>query len=228
MTIAATVAESVALPTAEPAGGESRFLLRPMTWQGYLRLLDEVGNAGPRMAYLDGMVELMAPDFLHEDLSYVLGRMVTDLVVGLQIPARGLRSSTFTKESLERGVEPDECFYLTDLYRLTGQKKGNLDILPPPDLVVEVEITSSLLDKLRLYSGLGVPEIWRYDGRQFTILLLGADGNYLASERSRAFPWLPLAGFVQQLAAFDPTRETEWNIRFRDWVRDVVTPLYRA
>ena len=228
MTIALAPANPVAVPPILPSGGESRFLLKPITWAGYLRLLEEVGDDGPRMAFLDGMVELMAPDFLHEDSTYVLGRMISDLIVELRMPARCLGSATFTRESVERGVEADQCYYLSNLDRLRGHKKGNLDLLPPPDLAVEVEITSSLLNKLKLYSGLGVPEIWGHDGTNLTILLLQKDGSYLTSDRSRAFPFLPLAAFRDQLARFDVENTAEATIAYREWLRAVVVPLYRA
>ena len=225
-----SVSTTIPLPTRlTPINlGESRFLIHGLNWTKYEQLLELLGDDGPRMAYLDGVVELMAPDFLHEDSTYILGRMVTDLVVGLGISARGLRSSTFTRQSVEGGVEPDECFYLTNIDQLRGHKKGNLDVLPPPDLVVEVEITSSLLDKLKLYAGLEVPEIWRYDGTDLTILLLQPDGTYTAAAASRAFPFLPMAEFIAQLAQFDPSNETGWTIAYRAWVLDVVAPLYQG
>ena len=223
-----TITPRSAIATPTPASrGETRFLLYPMDWVGYQKLREILGDEGPRMAYLNGVVELMAPDFLHEESSHILCRMVSDLIVGLGILAKGLGSSTFTRDSVEHGVEPDECFYLTNIDRVVGQKKGNLDILPPPDLVIEVEITSSLLDKLKLYAGLGVPEIWRYDGSILTILLLQFDSTYAVSTTSRAFPFLPLAGFVDQLARYDPANETGWTIAYREWVRAVVTPLYQ-
>ncbi len=228
MTTAISAREPIATPSALPVGGESRFLLKPISWAGYLQLLDEVGNDGPRMAYLDGMVKLIAPDFLHEDWTFTIGRMISDLLVGLGIPARALRSSTFTRASVAKGIEADECFYLTKLEQLRGHKKGNLDILPPPDLMLEVEITSPLINKLKLYSGLGVPELWRHDGRQLTILLLQTDGSYQPSEQSRAFPFLPIAAFHDQLARFDPDEVIESTIAYREWVRDVVLPLYQA
>ena len=228
MSLSTSIPRPSPAPSAPASAGESRFLLYPINWVGYQQLRELTGNDGPRIAYLDGMVELMTPDFLHEESTYQLGRMVTDLIVGLGIPAKGLRSSTFTRDSVEHAVEPDECFYLTNIDRIVGQKKGDLDILPPPDLVIEVEITSSLLDKLRLYAGLGVPEIWRYDGSHLTILLLRPDATYAPAPTSRAFPFLPMPGFLDQLASYDPANETGWTISYRAWVRDVVAPLYQG
>lgn len=226
-TAGSLAAESVLVRSTKLVDGERRFVLYHIDWTGYEKLQEMFGDDGPRMAYLNGTVELMAPDILHEESKHILGRMVVDLVVGLRIPAKGLGSTTFTRQSLGRGLEPDECYYLTNLDRLRGQKKGDLDLLPPPDLVVEVEISSSLLDKLALYRGLGIPEIWRYDAKTLTILLLQADGSYAPSQRSRAFPFLPMLDFVRQLQGYDGGNDTEWTIAYRAWVQEVVAPLYR-
>ena len=228
MSLSPITAPPPATAPVQAAAGETRFLLQPINWAGYLKLVEILGDHGPKKAYLEGAVEFMTPDFLHEESTYILGRMVSDLIVGLGIPSKGLRSSTFTRAAVEHGVEPDECFYLTNIDQVVGQKKGNLDILPPPDLVVEVEITSSLLDKLKLYAGLSVPEIWRYDGSILTILLLQPDATYAISTTSRAFPFLPVASFVDQLTRYDPANETGWTIAYRAWVRDVVAPLYQG
>ena len=226
MSLLTTISRPLDQSLPQENAGERRFLLYPMTWVGYQKLLEIVGDDGPRMAYFNGMVELMAPDFLHEESKHSLSRMVVDLIVELNIPAKGLGSSTFSRDSVEHAAEPDECFYLTNIDQIVGQKKGNLDLLPPPDLVIEVEITYSLLDKLKLYAGLGVPEIWRYDGSRLTILLLQPDATYTSSTTSRAFPFLPIADFAAQLAGYDPANETGWTIAYRAWVREVVAPLY--
>ena len=180
------------------------------------------------MAYLDGTVELMSPHMLHERFGSLLGMMVEALTEELDIPRNALGSTTFFKQSVDRGAEPDECYYLSNIDRLVGQEKGDLDLLPPPDLVIEVEITSALLDKLRIYAGLGVPEIWRHDGQVLTVLCLQPDGSYTNSTGSRAFPFLPMDAFAQQLQGYDLTQETRWIKAFRVWVRDVVAPLYQA
>ena len=215
-------------PPAPPSAGEARILIPTLTWAGYESLLRELGDGGPRVSYLDGSAELMAPDFLHERSGNVLRQMVVDLAVELRIPISNLGSATFKSRAAQRGVEPDVCFYLNNRQALRGRAKGDLDALPPPDLVIEVEITSPLLDKLDIYAGLGVPEVWRHDGRTLTVLLLGPDGKYTPSGQSRAFPFLPLADYVRQMDAFDPDREVEWILAYRAWVRAVVAPLYQT
>ena len=152
---------------------------------------------------------------------------MTLLTTELNIPIRSQGSTTFKRRNRKRGLEPDQCFFVQSLPLLQGQDLAKLDPLPRPDLVIEVEVTSALLDKLSIYAGLGVPEIWRHDRDGLSILILGPDGRYAAAEQSLAFPFLPMAGFRAQLAAFDPEAETGWNRSFWTWVREVVAPLYQ-
>ena len=210
-----------------PDGGELRFLIEDISWEGYLKILDVFIDCGPRMAYLDGRLEQMTTGPRHERFKKILGRMVEDIIVELCIPANALGSTTFKRESAKRGVEPDECYYLANMDRLDDEEKIDLEVVPPPDLVIEVEITSPLLDKLSIYAGLGVPELWRYNGRNLTLLLLQPDGSYTVSSRSRAFPFLPMEAFARHLKDYTPKQESRWALTYRTWVREVVAPLYQ-
>ena len=226
MTIAVTL-PLPALRGTHVGGGEHRFLIPWLDWSGYEKLLDAFGDGGPRVTYRDGEVELMSPGPLHEEVAYILGRMVTLLTLELRISAKGQRSTTFKRRDLGRGLEPDECFYLASMEQLRGQDLKTMDPLPAPDLVIEVEVTAPLLDKLAIYAAMGVPEIWRHHRDGLTVLVLGPDGAYQPAEQSQAFPWLPLDGFRQQLAAYDPDQETDWSRAYWTWVREVVAPLYQ-
>ena len=172
-----------------------------------------------------GVVELMSPGPLHESYSELLNRMIWDLLVELDIPARSMGSTTFKRRGRRRGLDPDKCFYLNKVASLQGQDLAKLNPLPPPDLAIEVEVSSPLLDKLAIYAGLGVPEIWRYNQDGLTILLLRPDRRYHVAERSLAFPWLPLDAFRQQLATYDFDQEVSWFRAYRVWVREVIAPL---
>ena len=196
-------------------------------WSGYQTLLDLFGDDGPRMYYLDGTVELMTVGFSHESRKNSLGRMVETLTEELDIPIVSAGSVTLKRESVKRGAEADESYYIANAALMGGVTEMDLEVVPPPDLVIEVEITSPLLDKLSLYGGLGVAEIWRHGRQGLTILLLQPDGSYAASSQSRAFPFLPMAGFAQQLQDYDPANETRWIRAFRAWVREVVAPLHQ-
>ena len=222
-----TAAASPPAAMPDDVGGESRFLIHCCDWAGYEKLLTILGDDGPRVSYLNGAVELMSPGPTHEQRRQLLGRMVTFLTTILGIPIRSQGSTTIKRRNRQRGFEPDQCFFIQSFHLLEGQDLAPLDPMPRPDLVIEVEVASALLDKLDIYAGFGVPEIWRHDRNGLTILLLGPDGQYAVAERSLAFPFLPMVGFRQQLAAFDPAAETAWNRTLWTWVREVVAPLYQ-
>ena len=229
MTISSSTATVAPTPVAEESSvAESRFLLHCLDWQGYEKLLKIFGDDGPRVSYLDGVVELMSPGMVHEQDSQVLNTMVKILTVELDIPAKAQGSTTVRRRARKRGLEADQCFYLASLHLLRGQELSKLKPVPPPDLAIEAEFTSPLLDKLDIYAGLGVPEAWRYNQDGLTVLCLQPDGKYLASEQSLSFPWLPMDGFRGQLAAYDPDAETTWTRAYWSWVREVVAPLYQA
>src|SRR5688500_6748040 len=105
-----------------------------------------------------------------------------------------MRSVTLRREDLERGLEPDNCFYTTRWRAIIGKKRFDLTRDPPPDLAIEIDVTSSSLDRQGIYAALGVPEIWRFDGESLRVFQLGPDGDYRACERSPTFPELPLEG----------------------------------
>ena len=173
------------------------------------------------------MIELMSPGRTHEEFGGLLGRMVEMLTEELDIPLKGIGQTTLRRQAAAKGLEADRSYYLTNAHRLEPHHEPfDLGKFPPPDLVIEVEITSAFLSKLAIYAGLGVPEVWRHDGRTFRVMLLQDDGTYQESAQSRAFPFLPLQAFARQLQTIDPTNDTRWAREFRAWVREVVAPLY--
>ena len=205
---------------------ERRFLLRGVGWDGYEALLEWFGDDAPRMNYARGDVELMSPtSYEHERLKARLGYMVVAITDELNIRRNSAGSTTFKNRLADRGLEADECYYLANAGRIKGHKTIDLDILPPPDLCVEIEVSHSLLDKLDIYAGLHVPELWRYDGTDLTVMILGADSRYAESGRSVSFPYLPMDEVSRFLREHDAEEETAWGLGFRAWVRDVVAPL---
>ncbi|WP_435017320.1 Uma2 family endonuclease [Tundrisphaera sp. TA3] len=211
---------------AGPAIGERRFLLRNLGWSGYEALRALIGDGSTRVNYANGDVELMSPiSHHHERFKSLLGFMVLALTEELRIRRNVLGSTTFKKRLADRGLEPDESFYLANAGRIRDQDRIDLDVDPPPDLCIEVEITNSLLDKLDIYAAIGVPEIWRHDGDQLSVLTLNRDGRYVATGESASFPFLPLDGLTRFLRDYNPAEETQWGLDFRTWVREVVAPL---
>src|SRR5262249_8000629 len=127
-------------------------------------------------------------------------------------------SMTCRREELARGLEPDECYWIEHEPLVRGRDDIDLGTDPPPDLALEIEISRSALDRMSIYAALRVPEVWRWDGEKLTVNLLTKRGTYRASEKSKAFPFLPLAEFAGFL---NPTRlsETQLLRSFRTWVR---------
>jgi hypothetical protein len=133
--------------------------------------------------------------------------------------------STTLKQSLrKKGLEPDECFWTTNEKQMRAKMEWNALTDPPPDLGVEIDITSSSLDRLSIYAALKVPEIWHYDGETFKVLILGPDGKYKEKTKSLAFPTLPIAGFARFVAKLGSDDEVRPIQEFIAWLRTEVVP----
>jgi Uma2 family endonuclease len=145
--------------------------------------------------------------------------MLEAMTEELDIGVHGGGSTTFKQEILEHGLEPDECYWVANEPKVRGCDEIDLDEDPPPDLVIEVEVTRHVLPRLKMYAALGVPEVWRYDGQQLRVLHLSDEGEYTARSESRAFPFLPVAEFPRFLAMRGEMDETSLIRSFREWVR---------
>ncbi|MFB6276054.1 MAG: Uma2 family endonuclease, partial [Halothece sp.] len=151
--------------------GETRTVLQGVRWQTYQALVQDLATetAGKRLAYDQGTLEIMTPLPEHEVNKRLLGRMVEAAteVLGLEIYSLG--SVTWSREDLQRGIEPDECYYITQEARMRGRLSFDLNVDSPPDLAIEIDITSSSLNRLEIYASLGVKEVWRFDGQDLLI-----------------------------------------------------------
>lgn len=181
-------------------------------------LKDVEEQPGIRLTYDRVLLEIMAPLDPRESYKKLLGRFVEALTEELDIEIRSLGSRTCNREDLARGLEPDQCYYIQNEQVVWDKDQIDLNQDPPPDLVIEIDITSSSINRLDLYADLGVPEVWRYDGRRFTIYRLEAK-RYQACDRSPTFPFLPPTEIVRFLELRKTTRETTLIRLFREWVR---------
>lgn len=211
--------------TLRSSTGEDRFLIRDIGWDKYEALLELFGDDGPRLNYANGNVELMSPLPVHGKYAKLLGVMVETIAEELGIRLESYGITTFKRRAVDRGFEPDECYYFANIDRLRGEKRIDLDVEPPPDLCIEVEITKSLLPKLDIYAKIGVPEVWRFDGEILTVFLLRPEGCYFPSERSASLPFVPMAEIARFLREYATGQELPWRRAFRAWVREVVAPL---
>ncbi len=188
-------------------------------------LLEDLGDRQIRLTYDRGSLEIMTLSAPHESPKRCLARMIETLTEELNIPIPSGGSQTFRSQLKEKGLEPDECYWVEHELLVRGKKDIDLEDDPPPDIAVEIEISRNVLDRLGIYAAIRVPEVWRYDGRTLTIMVLQVDQTYAAVDQSPSFPWLPLARFRQFLAESGTAGETRWIRSFRAWVRDEVAPL---
>jgi len=205
-------------PKAIEIGGEKRVTLRGITWQGYQDILRALPDSrSSRLVFDNGILEIVVPSQLHEEMSELIGLFIRILVVELGLRLKSLRSTTLNREDLNRGAEPDNTYYIQNYSKIIG-KIIDLAQDPPPDLIVEVDITNSDIDKNRLYASMGVSEFWRFDGDIWQILVL-RDSGYVEVSHSPTFDWIEkedLYRFLEQ-ARID---EVEAEIEFRAWVRE--------
>jgi Uma2 family endonuclease len=171
---------------------EQRFLLQNVGWQVYDLFLRELGDRPIRLTYSRGDLELMTPSTIHEKYARFLGRLIEVLTVEMGIEVCNLGSMTCRVEDLDRGLEPDECFYIHNEPAIREKSKIDLSVDPPPDLAIEIDITSSSIDRQEIYAKIGVRELWRFDGETLRVLILNADGRYQPVEQSEIFPFLPI------------------------------------
>jgi Uma2 family endonuclease len=199
---------------------EHRVILHNTSWETYERLMKERGESRvPRFAYDRGELEIMSPSTEHESIAYYIGLLVAVFAEEAGVDLYGAGSTTFDREDLERGFEPDACFYVRNAERVRGKPRIDLSLDPPPDLVIEVDITSPSFDKFPIYARLGIHEVWRYDGTRAAIFLL-EEGEYVEAGESVALPSLTsdvLTHFVEESTSLG---STDWLRRVREWARE--------
>ncbi|XZO03824.1 MAG: Uma2 family endonuclease [Microcoleus sp.] len=199
-----------------------RVLFHDVNWQEFEAILEELGeHRASRIAYSQGSLEIRMPLPEHEFNKEIIGDMVKILLEELELDRECFGSTTFKRKSMLQGIEPDNCFYIQNYARMIGKKRVDLTIDPPPDLAIEVDLTSKT--QLDAYEALGVPEIWRYENNQLEINVL-EDGKYVVSEISLIFPNLPIVEAISQYCEQSQAAGTSQTLRlFRKWVREQIT-----
>ncbi len=165
-----------------------RVVLQNISWQQFENLLKDLGDhRAARLAYDGGTLEIMTPLPEHEYYKEVIGIAVQDIAEELELDYESLGSTTWKRESRLAGVEPDNCFYFQNEALIRGKLEFDLTQDPPPDLVVEIDLTSKSLNRFPIYARLGVPEIWCYDTGELKIYQL-QNGDYGETQISLVFP----------------------------------------
>jgi Uma2 family endonuclease len=200
---------------------EQRVIMTGVSWATYERLLADLkDSSSPRLTFDKGVLEVMSPSAEHEESNRTISLLVEVVAEEIGIDVRSLGSTTFRREDLEQGFEPDSCFYVQNEARVRGKREIDLAVDPPPDLVVEVDITSPSLQKLPLYARVGVPEVWRYDGERMTIFRLAGDG-YVTAEESAVLPGVTGRDLIRLLNESVGQRRTLWLRGVREWARSL-------
>jgi Uma2 family endonuclease len=199
--------------------GEQRVFLGEVSWRTFQSLLDDLGSPRGRLAYDEGLLEIMSPSFEHETIKTLLGRLIVALTEELDIPIRSTSSTTLKRRARQKAVEADESYYIANEPSVRHRRELDLRRQPPPDLVVEVDLSSSSLIRMPVYAALGVPEVWRWIGSELELLRLDAEGQYVATKTSVSFPMLTVEVLMRFLGKRHDTDETSIVRSFRAWVR---------
>lgn len=200
-----------------PEGGT--LVLTDVPWDEYDELVDNLEEfPGARVCYDQGRLEIARSTPWHENFKALIsafGFVLSD-ETGMALESRG--STTYKQEWLGRGVEPDGCFYIQNANRIIGVSEIDLRRDPPPDIVIEVDISHESAIKLPIYAGMGVPELWRYDGKRAYIYQL-LDQAYVEVSTSEAFPMITsdlLSRFLEQNKTEGQTAALK---SFREWLQ---------
>lgn len=196
-------------------------VLHEIGWNFYERFLSEFGDRRVVHSYVDGELVIMSPlGFPHEHSKHLIGRLIWALAEELQTPIVGVGSLTLKSAELAKGAEPDDGYYVANESSMRGKRDYDPATDPPPDLLIEIDVTSPSLNRLAVYAAIGVPEVWVFDGFSIAVQTLQADASYAEATASLAFPTLPMADFSTWIGRSYSTDEMTWIREFRDWIRN--------
>lgn len=197
---------------------EQRVVFHNLTWDSYQQILKALGNhRSSRLTYDQGTLEIVMPLEEHERATRLIELFIRILVGETGLKLKTMGSTTLERPDLERSAEPDNAFYIQNQSKVTG-KKVDITQDPPPDLVIEIDITHTDINKFRFYSSLGVPEFWRYNGKVLKIYQLQGE-SYQEIENSPTFPF-PIKEHFYEFLQDCYLDEIGAEKVFRAWVRE--------
>jgi Uma2 family endonuclease len=194
-----------------------QLLLEDVSWQQFENILTELGeHRAARVSYSHGSLEIMVPLPEHEKAKGIIGDIIKILLDRLNINYDSLGSTTLKSERMTQGVEPDACFYIQNQVLVLGKNRLDMNVDPPPDLAVEIDLISRT--PLENYRLLGVPELWRY-GKQGLQINILQDGQYIKSDSSPTFPNSPIVDLINRCVQQSQIVGSSQAIRaFKQWV----------
>ena len=196
-----------------------QLLLNDLDWQQFEAILSELGESrASRLSYSNRVLEIMVPLPEHEKDKEIISDMVKLLLEALNINFESLGSTTFKNKRMNQAFEPDACFYIQNYQAMIGKNRLNLDIDPPPDLVIEIDITSHT--RFDNYKLLGVGELWRYTQTGLQINLLQEE-EYIDSLTSPNFPNIPIIELInQEIEQSQKLGRSEAIRKFKNWLKE--------
>ncbi len=198
-----------------------KLILQGVGWDFYERVLQEFTHSNAlHFAYDSGFLEIEVPLFEHERPTEILRDLITAICLEKEINCINAGSTTFRRQAKSKGCEPDSAFYIHNERQIRGLKHLDLDRDPPPDLVIEVDVTSPSLDKMPIYAALGVPEVWLYKGEKVIFMKLYG-GIYQETLNSVAFPFLDNRTVQDFLEKGYTESFLEWNRAIRQWANEI-------
>ncbi|KAB8330395.1 Uma2 family endonuclease [Scytonema tolypothrichoides VB-61278] len=199
-----------------------RVLLKNVSWQEFETILEELGeHRAARVAYENGMLEIMTPLPEHERNKENISDLVKALLEELDIEFLPLGSTTFKNELMDKGIEPDNCFYIQNEPVVRGKDRLDLTVDPPPDLALEIDVSSRTHSSI--YEALAVPELWRFEKGTLQINVL-QNGKYIESTSSPIFPNFPLQQVIPECLQQCKTVGRNKTMRgFRSWVQELIS-----
>ena len=202
---------------------ETRTLLKKISWRTFKAMLTDMGNTRQsRLAYDNGMVEIMTPLMLHENSNRLIEGFILLLCEELSLEVKTTGSLTLSRDDVEKGAEPDSSYYIHN--ELIVRSKENIDLNqdPPPDIVLEIDYSRPKIDKLSLYAAMGIPEFWRYDGTVLRIYTL-SNNQYSEVEFSPTFAPIGVREIPRFIEESRQIGEMAAKGAFRSWVKEQIS-----
>lgn len=209
-----------ASPAPVPFASAQHLVLDDVSWDFYERVLEEVGNGPIRVTYDRGRIEIMSPPPEHEFLKKPTARLVEMMCFERRISLVGLGNTTFRDAAEQRGLEPDECYYVANAAAAL-KIRGPFDptIHPAPDLAIEVDVTTRSIPRQPIYASLGVPELWRLTGDAIECLHLSDRQRYVPATRNLSFPFFAPADLWPWVGRLRSEDDVVVLTEFQAWVR---------
>ena len=208
--------------TLLPQGASVTFT--DVSWDEYEELLQQVGEApGLRISYDNGSLQAMTISAEHEKYAIFINSLIAGIRLRLRLNILAFGSSTMRKQKRRAGLEPDACFYVQTAPLIGNRIELDFKTDPAPDIAVEIDLHNSF-SKFRIYASLGVPEIWRYDGRTMTIYHLtqepsDIESSYIEQDMSLALPMLTARRLTEMIARMKSDGELNALLAFDEWLQ---------